>query len=107
RSEYWADPNNPQGGYVECPHRTEFSHGVSAPAVGPDTGDGGSGIGQRLIPEEPMSIVLNLGISQNWQDIDLTSMIFPAEFLIGYVQVYQRKDSINYGCDPKDFPTLD
>ncbi|TFK60546.1 beta-glucan synthesis-associated [Pluteus cervinus] len=105
--EYWADPNNPQDGYVEWQVDTEPSHRVSALAVGPDTGDGGSGVGQRLIPEEPMSIVLNLGISQNWQDIDLTSMIFPAEFLIDYVRVYQRKDSVNYGCDPKDFPTLD
>ncbi len=35
-----------------------------AKAVGPDNGPDGSGIGQRLIPEEPMSIVLNLGISR-------------------------------------------
>jgi hypothetical protein len=98
---------------------------MGASAVGPDPLDaGGSGVGQRLIPLEPMSIVLNLGISReffllfdvddvdaddfgiaNWQDIDLSTMMFPAEFLIDYVRVYQRKDEINLGCDPKEFPT--
>lgn len=34
-------------------------------------------------------------------------MMFPAEFLIDYVRVYQRRDAINYGCDPVEFPTRD
>ena len=34
--------------------------------MGPDQGEGGAGVGQRLIPEEPMSIVLNLGISREF-----------------------------------------
>jgi len=32
-------------------------------------------------------------------------MIFPSEYLIDYVRVYQRKDEVNIGCDPHDFPT--
>jgi len=32
-------------------------------------------------------------------------MIFPAEFLIDYVRVYQRKGATNVGCSPKDYPT--
>ena len=32
-------------------------------------------------------------------------MIFPSEYLIDYVRVYQRKDEVNIGCDPDDFPT--
>lgn len=24
---------------------------------------------------------------------------------VDYVRVYQAKDSLNYGCDPEDFPT--
>lgn len=43
----------------------------------------------------------------NWQTIDTTTMMFPSEFLIDYVRVYQRKDELNVGCDPKDFPTAD
>jgi Beta-glucan synthesis-associated protein (SKN1). len=36
---------------------------MGAAAVGLDQGADGSGVGRRLIPEEPMAIVLNLGIS--------------------------------------------
>jgi hypothetical protein len=39
---------------------------MGASAVGPDQGAGGTSVGQRLIPEEPMSIVLNLGISREF-----------------------------------------
>ena len=53
-----------------------------------------------------MSIVLNLGISPNWQTIDLTTMIFPAELRFDYVRVYQRKGSTNVGCDPVGYPTM-
>ena len=31
--------------------------------------------------------------------------MFPSEFLIDYVRVYQRKGHTNIGCDPKDYPT--
>ncbi|KAG6829762.1 suppressor of kre null, partial [Arthromyces matolae] len=54
-----------------------------------------------------MSIVLNIGISPNWQTIDLSTLIFPAEMLIDYVRVYQRKGQTNVGCDPAAFPTKD
>lgn len=32
-------------------------------------------------------------------------MMFPSEYLIDYVRVYQRKNEMNVGCDPKEFPT--
>jgi hypothetical protein len=41
----------------------------------------------------------------NWQMIDLSTLLFVAEFLINYVRFYQRKDKLNTGCNPKDFPT--
>ncbi|KAJ7673564.1 beta-glucan synthesis-associated [Mycena olivaceomarginata] len=87
--EYWSDPKDPGTGFVTW------------------QGDGGSGVGQRLIPVEPMSIVLNLGISHNWQTIDLTTMVFPAEMLVDYVRVYQRDGETNIGCNPPDYPTAD
>ncbi|KAG6852141.1 hypothetical protein C0991_002650, partial [Blastosporella zonata] len=83
------------------------SHRVGAADVGPDQGTTGSGVGQRLIPVEPMSIVLNIGISPNWQTIDTSTLIFPLEMLIDYVKVYQRKGQTNVGCDPPSFPTMD
>ena len=45
--------------------------------------------------------------ADNWQDIDLTTMVFPAEMLIDYVRVYQRDGETNVGCDPPDYPTQD
>ncbi|KIM89874.1 hypothetical protein PILCRDRAFT_812656 [Piloderma croceum F 1598] len=50
-------------------------------------------------------IVLNLGISANWQTIDLTTMDFPAEMLIEYARVYRLKGQTNIGCDPPNYPT--
>ena len=40
-----------------------------------------------------------------WQEIDLSTMTFPAEMLVDYVRVYQRESSINVGCNPKGYPT--
>lgn len=44
---------------------------------------------------------------ENWQTIDLTTMEFPAEMLVDYVRVYQRKGSTNVGCSPSGYPTAD
>ncbi|KAF5372313.1 hypothetical protein D9615_009226 [Tricholomella constricta] len=103
--EYWANPKNVQEGYITWQVDGVQSHRVGAGAVGPDQGVGGSGVGQRLIPEEPMSVILNLGMSPNWQTIDVSTLMFPAEFLVDYVRVYQRKGAMNIGCSPKEYPT--
>lgn len=62
--EYWSDPNNRQNGYINWQVDGKQTSSLYAPAVGPDQGTGGSGVGQRLIPEEPMALILNLGISR-------------------------------------------
>ncbi|KAF8625530.1 hypothetical protein AX15_005334 [Amanita polypyramis BW_CC] len=103
--EYWADPSNRQDGFVTWQVDGSPTYRMGVSAVGPDAGTNGSQIGQRIIPEEPMSIILNLGISPNWQTIDLSTMIFPAELRFDYVRVYQRKGHINVGCNPKNYPT--
>ncbi|KAF7301973.1 hypothetical protein MIND_00763400 [Mycena indigotica] len=105
--EYWSDPKDPSSGFITWQVDGTPSIRMGAGAVGPDQGSGGSGVGQRLIPVEPMSIILNLGISKNWETPDLSTMVFPAEMLIDYVRVYQRDGEMNVGCDPKDYPTMD
>lgn len=105
--EYWADPDKPEDGFITWQTDGQPSYRIGASAVGPDQGDGGSMVGQRRIPEEPMSIVLNLGISSNWQKIDTSTMTFPAEMRVDYVRVYQRKGQTNIGCNPARFPTSD
>ncbi|GAA6003892.1 hypothetical protein JCM10207_006455 [Rhodosporidiobolus poonsookiae] len=73
-----------------------------ASAVGPNSN---TQVGQRLISREPMSIVLNLGISDAFQTIDYANLEFPVVMKIDYVRIYQQEGRENMGCDPKDFPT--
>ncbi|KAI0687091.1 beta-glucan synthesis-associated [Cytidiella melzeri] len=105
--EYWADPDKPEDGFITWQTNGQPSYRLGAAAVGPDQGDGSAMIGQRRIPEEPMSIILNLGISPNWQEIDLNTLVFPAEMQVDYVRVYQRAGQTNIGCNPDRFPTSD
>jgi len=103
--EYWAEPTAPENGFITWMVNGNPSHRVGADAVGPDQGPDGSGVGRRLIPEEPMALVLNLGMSPGWQTIDPSTLSFPTEMLIDYVRIYQRKGHENIGCSPDDYPT--
>ncbi|GLB35997.1 putative glycoside hydrolase family 16 protein [Lyophyllum shimeji] len=62
-------------------------------------------ISARPIPQEPMYIIVNLGMSMNFGNVDLEHLRFPVMMRVDWIRVYQRKDSINVGCDPKEFPT--
>ncbi|THH13367.1 hypothetical protein EW146_g6836 [Bondarzewia mesenterica] len=62
-------------------------------------------IAARPIPQEPMYILANLGMSTAFGKVDTQHLTFPAVMRIDYVRVYQRGDSLNYGCDPDGFPT--
>ncbi|KAJ7085431.1 beta-glucan synthesis-associated [Mycena belliarum] len=62
-------------------------------------------IAARPVPQEPMYIIANLGMSPNFGFVDLEHLTFPTTLSIDYVRVYQYPDSINIGCDPPDFPT--
>ncbi|KAH8827236.1 beta-glucan synthesis-associated [Flagelloscypha sp. PMI_526] len=102
--EYWANPSNRDEGFISWLSDGVQDTRMGAKAMAADVA-GGSGVSARLIPEEPMSIVLNCGLSVNWQTPDESTMTFPGEMLFDYVRVYQRKGHENYGCDPKDYPT--
>ncbi|KAI0321090.1 beta-glucan synthesis-associated [Amylostereum chailletii] len=62
-------------------------------------------ISARPVPQEPMYIIANLGMSESFVAIDFEHLTFPAKMRVDYVRVYQDPDSINVGCDPEDFPT--
>ncbi|KAF7315039.1 Glycoside hydrolase family 16 protein [Mycena indigotica] len=64
-------------------------------------------IGPRAVPQEPMYILANLGMSRNFGAVDLDQLTFPTTLSIDYVRVYQYPDQINIGCDPPNFPTQD
>ena len=65
--EYWANPKNRDEGFINWQVDGKPTHRVGAAAMGPDQGPEGSQVGQRNIPEEPMSIVLNLGMSRAYR----------------------------------------
>ncbi|KAF8650091.1 hypothetical protein AX16_005417 [Volvariella volvacea WC 439] len=64
-------------------------------------------IGPRPVPQEPMYIIANLGFSIQFGGIDFENIELPATMSIDWIRVYQRRDAINVGCDPKEFPTAD
>ncbi|GEQ72260.1 hypothetical protein JCM33374_g5947 [Metschnikowia sp. JCM 33374] len=75
---------------------------VNAYALGPN-----GNVGFRRVAKEPLSIVMNLGISNNWAYIDWPSLKFPLSMRVDYLRIYQPKDSINMSCDPEDYPTVE
>jgi beta-glucanase (GH16 family) len=50
-------------------------------------------------------LLINLGLSKNFGDVDFEHLTFPTTMRVDWVRVYQPKDKINIGCDPTDFPT--
>ncbi|KAG2015457.1 beta-glucan synthesis-associated protein, variant 3 [Coprinopsis cinerea AmutBmut pab1-1] len=75
---------------------------LKAGGVGPDPTVQISG---RPVSQEPMYIIMNLGMSRSFGPVDIAHLPFPVQMKIDYVRVYQPANAINIGCDPKDFPT--
>lgn len=66
-------------------------------------------IGQRLIPREPMQIILNLGMSDGFETIRYPTLQFPATLRVDHVRVYQPDNAPmdRISCDPPDHPTAE
>ncbi|EJF66803.1 beta-glucan synthesis-associated protein [Dichomitus squalens] len=62
-------------------------------------------ISDRPIPQEPMYLIMNLGISENFGFVDYDHLQFPSTLRVDWIRVYQDPKNINIGCDPPDFPT--
>ncbi|KAK6454175.1 glucan synthase subunit [Scheffersomyces xylosifermentans] len=97
--EYLNDNDN---GYLTWFVGNEPTFTMHATALHPN-----GNIGWRRISKEPMSIIMNLGVSNSWSYIDWPSIVFPSNFRIDYVRVYQPQGNVNVGCDPVDYPTYD
>jgi len=63
------------------------------------------GISARPIPQEPMYIIVNLGMSESFGFVDLEHLPFPVHMKVDYIRVYQPNGEGNIGCEPQDFPT--
>ncbi|KAH7392780.1 beta-glucan synthesis-associated protein-domain-containing protein [Pyrenochaeta sp. MPI-SDFR-AT-0127] len=64
-------------------------------------------IGTRVIPEEPLSIIANFGMSNSFAAIDLAEIAkdLPAVMRVDYIRIYQPEDSQSVTCDPEGYPT--
>ncbi|KAF7303511.1 GH16 domain-containing protein [Mycena indigotica] len=88
--------------YITWINNNAVAWTLNAGGVGGDTA---SGISARPITNEPLYILVNLGISPAFGFIDFEHLVFPATMRIDWIRVYQRRDAINVGCDPRDMPT--
>ncbi|KAF9497733.1 glycoside hydrolase family 16 protein [Pleurotus eryngii] len=103
--EYWSNPNRRDEGYITWYSNGEQTWTATAAATGPDPI---SQVSARIIPEEPMYIILNLGLAPNFQKQDFKNLQFPSKMYVDYVRVYQRDDVKNgVTCNPPSRPTAD
>lgn len=94
--------NDDDTGYVRWFVGDNPTFTVHATALHPN-----GNIDWRRISKEPMSIILNLGISNNWAYIDWYSIFFPVTMSIDYVRLYQPSENTSVTCDPEGYPTYD
>ncbi|KAL0949252.1 hypothetical protein HGRIS_009330 [Hohenbuehelia grisea] len=88
--------------YITWVSDNKISWTLNVAGLGPDEQ---TQISARPVPQEPMYIIANLGMSKNFGEVDVAHLQFPAHMRVDYIRVYQPKDRINIGCNPKDFPT--
>ncbi|KDR85358.1 hypothetical protein GALMADRAFT_218450 [Galerina marginata CBS 339.88] len=89
-------------GYITWVSDNVPSWTLNAPGMGSDNT---VNISARAVPQEPMYLIMNLGMSENFGTVDFEHLTFPATMRVDWIRVYQPKNAINIGCDPKGFPT--
>ncbi|CAR27275.1 hypothetical protein ZYGR_0I05490 [Zygosaccharomyces rouxii] len=94
--------NDDENGYIRWYVGDDPTMTLHAKALHPS-----GNIGWRRMSKEPMAVVLNLGISNNWAYINWQMILFPVTMSIDFVRVYQPNDSVSITCDPVDRPTYD
>jgi beta-glucanase (GH16 family) len=80
----------------------EQSFLVDGRAIGPN-----GNVAQRQVSQEPMSIVMNLRISNSWTQIFTSELKFPTTMHVDYVRIYRRPGQTLVTCDPPGYPTTE
>lgn len=77
---------------------------LDARAIGPN-----GNVGQRVIPMEPMAVVMNFGMSTGFSNVNLSGIeaTLPATMRFDYVRIYQDPSSKSITCDPEGYETTD
>lgn len=96
------EPGGDQNAYVQWYVGEQEMMKFDGRAIGPN-----GNVGQRLVSEEPMSMIINLGFSHSWVDIDFSKLVFPTIMRVDYVRLYQNPDEHFVTCDPPGYPTTE
>lgn len=76
---------------------------LDARAIGPN-----GNIGQRMIPLEPMAVVMNLGMAYNFAAInDTIKDYMPGIMRFDYIRIYQDPHNVSVTCDPPGYETTE
>lgn len=88
-------------GFVSWHVGSQNTWKIDGRAIGPN-----GNIGQRVMPEEPMSIIANFGMAPSFAAINYTyiSKLLPATMRIDYIRIYQDEDG-EMTCDPEGYPS--
>ncbi|KAG5642223.1 hypothetical protein DXG03_003392 [Asterophora parasitica] len=89
-------------GYITWITDNKIAWTLRAPGL---AGDDTVKVSARPVPQEPMYIIINLGMSENFGNVDFEHLTFPVHMFVDYIRVYQPSDAINIGCSPVNFPT--
>ena len=91
-------------GYVTWYVGKDKTWTIDARSLGPN-----GNVGQRVLPQEPMSIVVNFGMSPTFAALQIQKLaeLLPATMRIDYIRIYQDPDSVTMTCDPDGYPTTD
>lgn len=98
--EYRSDMKNRMENYINFYVNDQMTFRITEGAFHPE-----GNIDWRVIPKEPMSLIINLGLSKAWSKVELDTIQFPVYLDVDYVRIYQPKDKINLTCDPEKYPT--
>ncbi|KAJ7611992.1 glycoside hydrolase family 16 protein [Mycena polygramma] len=91
-------------GYISWITDDKLAWTMNGATVGADSA---TQIAARQVPVEPMYVIMNLGLSENFGVIDFDHLTFPTVMRVDWVRVYQDPENINVGCDPKAYPTAE
>lgn len=101
---YSFDYKTGKNGWITWYVGEEKTWTMKAPSTRPN-----GNIGTRIIPEEPMSIIANFGMSNSFAPINLGDIQkdLPAVMRIDYIRIYQDVGEEMVTCDPPGYPTTD
>lgn len=100
RFSYEYVPGEGEHAYINWKLGGQTMFHLDGRAIGPN-----GNIQTRQISQEPMSLIINLGISNSWTLINWEELVFPTVLRVDYVRYYQKKGETMVTCDPPGFET--